>query len=80
MADYYRRLFEGKSDFEAVACFGRFGRLGPIVVVDNPTAGLGYSLPEICQPDAPIVLEIGRLDESFVVYDQPRVIIWRRRS
>lgn len=79
-ADYYRRLFEGRSDFEAVACFGRFGRLGPIVVVDNPTAGLGYSLPEICQPNAPIVLEIGRLDESFVVYDQPRVVIWRRRS
>jgi 4-amino-4-deoxy-L-arabinose transferase-like glycosyltransferase len=79
-ADYYRRLFEGESDFEAVACFGRFGHLGPIAVVDNPTVGLGYSLPAICQPDAPIVLEIGRLDESFVVYDQPRVIIWRRRS
>jgi 4-amino-4-deoxy-L-arabinose transferase-like glycosyltransferase len=79
-ADYYRRLFEGKSDFEAVACFGRFARLGPIVIADNPTVGLGYSLPVICQPDAPVVLEIGRLDESFVVYDQPRVIIWRRRS
>ena len=79
-ADYYRRLFGGRSDFEAVACFGRFGRLGPIAVMDNPTAGLGYSLPAICQPDAPVVLEIGRLDESFVVYDQPRVIIWRRRS
>jgi hypothetical protein len=79
-AGYYRRLFEGKSDFEAVACFGRFARLGPVVVTDNPTAGLGFSLPVICQPDAPIVLEIGRLDESFVVYDQPRVIIWQRRS
>jgi hypothetical protein len=84
-ARYYRQLFEGELSFEPVACFGRCPHLGPLALVDDPTVGLGFSLPELCQslpepgqPEAPLVLRLGRLDESFVVYDHPQVVIWRR--
>jgi 4-amino-4-deoxy-L-arabinose transferase-like glycosyltransferase len=78
-ARYYQQLFGGELGFEPVACFGRTPRLGPLVLVDDSMAGLGFSLPEICQPDARVVFRIGRLDESFVVYDHPQVVILRRR-
>ena len=75
---YYQSLFGGGLGFEPVACFGRYPRLGPLAVVDDPTAGLSFSLPGLCRPEAPFVLRLGRLDESFVVYDHPQVVILRR--
>jgi hypothetical protein len=77
-ARYYRRLFGGELGFEPAACFGRHPRLGPLVLVDDPTSGLGFSLPQLCRPEAPFVLRVGRLDESFVVYDHPQVVILQR--
>lgn len=74
---YYRLLFEGALGFEPVACFGRYPRLGPLVLADDPTGGLGFSLPTICQTQA-VTLGPGRLDESFVVYDHPQAIVFRR--
>jgi len=78
MADYYEQLFNGGLGFRPVACFGRAPRLGPVALVDDPTAGLDFSLPGLCRPDAPVVLRLGRLDESFVVYDHPQVVILER--
>ncbi|MEE8389353.1 MAG: glycosyltransferase family 39 protein, partial [Anaerolineae bacterium] len=78
-ARYYRRLFGGELSFEPVACFGRYPRLGPLAIVDDPTVGLDFSLPTLCQPDATFVLRLGRLDESFVVYEHPQVVIWQKR-
>jgi len=49
-------------------------------VADDPAVGLDFSLPERCRTEAPIVLRVGRLDESFVVYDHPQVVILRRRQ
>jgi 4-amino-4-deoxy-L-arabinose transferase-like glycosyltransferase len=80
-ARYYQMLFEsgeGGLGFEPVACFGRYPRLGPLALVDDPAAGLDFSLPGLCRPEAPFVLHLGRLDESFVVYDHPQVVILRR--
>ncbi|MDY6874643.1 MAG: glycosyltransferase family 39 protein [Chloroflexota bacterium] len=77
-ARHYHLLFEGGLDFEPVVCLGRYPRLGPLALVDDPTAGLGFSLPDLCQPGSPFVLRLGRLDESFVVYDHPQVVIFRR--
>jgi len=77
-ARYYRLLFEGNLGFEHAACFGRYPRLGPLALVDDPTEGLGFSLPAPCQPELPIGLCLRRLDESFIVYDHPLVVILRR--
>jgi 4-amino-4-deoxy-L-arabinose transferase-like glycosyltransferase len=77
-ARYYRQLFGGELGFEPVACFGRPPRLGPIALVDDSTAGLTFSLPELCRPEVPVVLHMGRLDESFVVYDRPQVVVLQR--
>ena len=76
---YYRELFAGKLDFEPVACFGRYPRLGSAVLLDDPTSDLGFSLPALCLPDTPLVVRLGRLDESFVVYDHPQVVIFQRK-
>lgn len=77
-ARYYGDLFEGRLGFEPVACFGRYPHLGSIPLIDDPTAGLAFSLPELCRPDTEVVWPLGRLDESFVVYDHPQVIIFGR--
>ena len=79
-ARYYQHLFESRLGFEPVACFGRHPRLGALALVDDPTAGLNFALPGLCQPTTPFVLRLGRLDESFVVYDHPQVVILRRES
>jgi 4-amino-4-deoxy-L-arabinose transferase-like glycosyltransferase len=79
-ARHYRELFRGELGFEPLACFGRHPRLGPISLLDDPTTGLDFSLPDLCEPETPIVLRLGRLDESFVVYDHPQAITFRRRE
>jgi hypothetical protein len=79
-ARHYRDLFAGELGFVPAACFGRHPRLGPFVLVDDPTAGLDFSLPAICRPDASFVLRLGWLDESSVVYDHPQVVVFRRES
>ena len=79
-ARYYQLLFEGALGFEPVACFGRHPHLGPLALADDPTAGLGFSLPTLCRPGAPLLLQMGRLDESSVVYDHPQSIVFRRTA
>jgi hypothetical protein len=78
-ARYYDQLFEGELGFEPIACFGRYPHLGPAMLRDDPTAGLGFGLPDVCQTRDSMMLYLGRLDESFVVYDHPQVVIFRRR-
>lgn len=77
---YYERLFWGDLGFEPVACFGRAPGLGPVAVADDPAAGLPFSLPGLCRPEAAYVVPVPRLDESFVVYDHPRVLILHRAA
>lgn len=79
-AGYYAQLFAGELGFEPLVCFGRAPRIGPVAVADDPTLGLGFSLPEICGTQAPVVLRPGRLDESLVVYDHPQVLVFGRRA
>jgi 4-amino-4-deoxy-L-arabinose transferase-like glycosyltransferase len=76
-ARYYQSLFDGHLGFEAVACFRRDTRLGPIEIIDDPTLFLPFSLPDVCRSQAPLPVRL-RLDESFVVYDHPQVLVFRR--
>ncbi len=77
---YHRALFAGERGFEAVACFERWPRLGPLLLADDPFRAAGLPRPAApCLRDA--TLWLPRLDESFVVYDHPLVILfWRSRQ
>jgi 4-amino-4-deoxy-L-arabinose transferase-like glycosyltransferase len=77
-ARYYRQLFDGALGFEPAACLGRAPRLGPLALIDRVTAGLDFAMPSSCRPDTPLIWRVGRLDESFVVYDHPQVVIFTR--
>jgi hypothetical protein len=75
--DYYERLFTGAAGFELAACFSRYPHVGALRLVDDPTAELSFSLPEGCRPGGAGVVRLGRLDESFLVYDHPQVMVFR---
>jgi hypothetical protein len=80
-ARYYQGLFGGELGFEPVACFARDPHLGLLVFADDPVADLDLGcLPEFCHPEGAIVVRSGRLDESYVVYDHPTVVILERTS
>jgi 4-amino-4-deoxy-L-arabinose transferase-like glycosyltransferase len=76
-ARYYERLFDGNLGFEPVACFSRVPRLGPFALVDDPTSGLAFNLPELCRVERHGMFRLRRLDESFVVYDHPQVLVFK---
>jgi 4-amino-4-deoxy-L-arabinose transferase-like glycosyltransferase len=79
--DYYRSLLAGERGFRVAACFGRWPAVGPVALADDPLAAAGLSVPSSlgCQP-LPPVMWLPRLDESFVVYDHPLVVILRRST
>ena len=83
VATYYERLFGGELGFQPVACFGRAPNLGPIRIEDDPTAGLAFRLPDVCNDASDarspwVSPVIGRLDESLAVYDHPRAFVFKR--
>jgi hypothetical protein len=76
---YYRLLFEGELGLDPVACFGRVPRVGALLAYrDDPAAGLDFRLPAACAEEAALRIDLGQLDESYVVYDHPRTIVFRR--
>jgi len=75
-AAYYRALFSGGRGFGVAACFGRWPTVGPLPLADDPFGPVGLPLPA-CRPALP-ALWLPRLDESFVVYDHPLVILMAR--
>jgi hypothetical protein len=78
---YYELLFSGELGFQPVACFSREPVIGGVSFSDSPTAGLPFELPRLCA-DEPVgaLLSVvkGRIDESLVVYDHPRAIVFQR--
>ncbi len=80
-ARFYQTLFSGELGFRPVACFSRQPVLGRLSLGDHVADGLPLVLPELCETSAggqhwsPIS---GRLDESYVVYDHPTVIVFAK--
>lgn len=73
---HYRALFTGERRFIAAECWGRWPSLAGISLADNPFGAAGLPLPHPgCRP-AGAWLRLPRLDESFVVYDHPEVVVF----
>ncbi len=73
---HYRALFAGERGFVAVGCWGRWPSLLGLSLADDPFGAAGLPLPHpACRP-AGAWLRLPRLDESFVVYDHPEVVVF----
>lgn len=77
-AAYYRALLAGERGFAVAACFGRWPRVGPLTLTDDPFRAVGLPRPD-CPPPLPTP-SLPRLDESLVVYDHPLVVILRHKT
>ena len=76
---HYRALFAGERGFTAAGCWGRWPSLAGLSLADDPFGAAGVPLPHPdCRPDG-IWLRLPRLDESFVVYDHPEVVVFVAR-
>ncbi|MGB9871132.1 MAG: ArnT family glycosyltransferase [Anaerolineae bacterium] len=76
---HYRALFAGERGFVAAGCWGRWPSLMGLSLADDPFGAAGLPLPHpACRP-AGAWLRLPRLDESFVVYDHPEVVVFVSR-
>ncbi len=72
----YRALFSGERGFVAAGCWGRWPSLAGLSLADDPFGAADLPLPHpACRP-AGAWLRLPRLDESFVVYDHPEVVVF----
>ncbi|MBC7226444.1 MAG: glycosyltransferase family 39 protein [Thermoflexales bacterium] len=73
---YYRALFAGERGFTTAGCWGRWPSLLGLSLADDPFRAAGLPFPHpACRP-AGTWLRLPRLDESFVVYDHPEVVVF----
>jgi len=76
---HYRALFAGKRGFTAAGCWGRWPSLAGLSLADDPFGAAGLPLPHPdCRPGG-VWLRLPHLDESFVVYDHPEVVVFLAR-
>jgi len=77
---YYQQLFAERLGFKLVAAPAVYPQLAGVTFLDNPRAGLPLSVPALLAVQKPrgIVLDLGRADESFTVYDHPQPLVFKK--
>ncbi|MBI2847474.1 MAG: glycosyltransferase family 39 protein [Chloroflexi bacterium] len=77
---YYELLFSGRLGFEMLHYETSYPNLLGIGLVDNTFArpGLPSPAPPASYRPSPITLDMGYADESFTVYDHPKVMLFKK--
>lgn len=75
-ASYYSGLMSGALGFDLLRTFSRYPNLAGWSLVDDPFVNLKPPDPLMAGPRQ---LNIGRVDESFTVYDHPLVLLFANR-
>ena len=75
--EYYRILFSGELGYEIRLTETSYPNLSGVGLVDDTFAWAGLSEPPASseQADFPVTLRMGYADESFTVYDHPKVFV-----
>ena len=78
-AEYYRLLFSGELGFELVRFEATYPELLGVSFVDGTFRRPGVPEPSPLQEFMPsrVVLNLGHADESFTVYDHPKVLVFQ---
>ena len=76
---YYRELFAGRLGYELVDYQTAYPQLAGVALLDDTFRRPGLPEPEMLRDfrPAPVSLSLGFADESFSVYDHPKVMVLR---
>jgi hypothetical protein len=79
---YHRLLFDGRLGYEVVYSGSRFPNLGDYYLKPDTFGWPGLQAPQAVDAYLAAIpgLNGGRVDESFIVYDQPLVIIFENKG
>ena len=77
---YYNLLFGEELGFELAAAFASYPNLFGIHLTDDTLSDPGLPTPELLtRPLNPgVQINLGRADESFTVYDHPKVLVFKK--
>ncbi len=77
---YYLALFAERLGFELVAAPTSYPQLAGVTLLDNPRDGLMLPIPPLLTVTRPggLVIDLGRADESFTVYDHPQPLVFAK--
>jgi YYY domain-containing protein len=80
--EYYRKLFGGELGYELKHWEATYPKLLGIALVDDTFARPDLPTPRELGPfrAAPFAVNLGYADESFSVYDHPKVLIFKNRE
>ena len=80
--DYYRKLFAGELGYRLEHLEATYPKLLGVAFVDDTFSSPGLPTPAALGPyrPAPLAINLGYADESFSVYDHPKVLIFKNQD